>query len=218
MITLLDLNNASIITLFKKSLAKWDCTSPLLRQHVFIHPTCQKNTNNLFFGSSANEAFHSEAQCECNRLWILIRNKFGLNITLSQNVPNVNGYLIQVQITKKIVQASASKNIQYELDKYTKEVVKTTRMQNERLQNYLISHISNIIFQILNSLWPYFKSKWPYKLFSFNFRYIDNAFPTRLNLTEKKNHVFMQRLNIPLCSSMESDPATCDHWFFSIHC
>ncbi|CAB4030259.1 Hypothetical predicted protein [Paramuricea clavata] len=81
---------------------------------------------------------------------------------------------------------STNKNIQYDIYKNAKDVLKAFRNENEqRLQNHLISQgsfFSSIIknsTSSFNSLWSSVQSRLPKNIFNFTVRYINNSLPTR---------------------------------------
>ena len=84
---------------------------------------------------------------------------------------------------------SNNKNLQYEMYKNTKEVLKAVRSEHEmKLQNYLISQgwFFSIISQqsILNltSAWSTTQCRFPKNIFNFTIKYINNTLSTRSNL------------------------------------
>jgi len=84
---------------------------------------------------------------------------------------------------------SNNKNVQYDMYKNTKEVLKAVRSEHEmKLQSDLISKgwFFSIISQqsILNltSAWSTAQSRLPKKLFNFTIKYINNTLPTHSNL------------------------------------
>ena len=98
-----------------------------------------------------------------------------------------------------------SRNIQYDIYKDTKDVLKAIRNENEdRLQNHLISQGSffrNIIdnsTSTFNCLWSSAQSKLPKNIFNFTVRYINNALPTRKNLLKWGLHLPLTAL--PVCN------------------
>ena len=128
---------------------------------------------------------------------LLPQNRFGLNIILPstkfiqcQTVSRLAlKYSPNEDIKNLWTVTKTSRNIQYDIYKDTKDVLKAIRNENEdRLQNHLISQGSffrNIIdnsTSTFNCLWSSAQSKLPQNIFNFTVRYINNALPTRKNL------------------------------------
>ena len=130
---------------------------------------------------------------------LLPKTKFGLNIIL----PSTK--FIQCQTVARSAlksspnediknlweMTSTNKNVQYDIYKDTKDVLKAVRKDNEeRLQNHLIlqgsffSSIINHSTSTFNSLWSSAQSKLPRNIFNFTIRYINNTLPTRKNLSK----------------------------------
>ncbi|CAB4019722.1 Hypothetical predicted protein, partial [Paramuricea clavata] len=100
-------------------------------------------------------------------------------------------YSPNVHINNLWAVTSTSKNIQYDIYKDTKDVLKAVRKENEeRLQNHLISQgsffssIMNNSTSTFNSLWSSVQSKLQKNIFNFTIRYINNTLPTRKNLSK----------------------------------
>ena len=130
---------------------------------------------------------------------LLPQSKFGLNIILPstkfiqcQTVSrSALKYSPNVDINNLWAVTSTNKNIQYDIYKDTKDVLKAVRKENEeRLQNHLISQgsffssIMNNSTSTFNSLWSSVQSKLPKNIFNFTIRYINNTLPTRKNLSK----------------------------------
>ena len=128
---------------------------------------------------------------------LLPQNKFGLNIIL----PSTK--IIQCQTVSRLALkyspnediknlwavTRTNRNIQYDIYKDTKDVLKAVRNENEeRLKNHLIlqgSFFRNVIdhsTSTFNCLWSLAHSKLPKNIFNFTVRYINNTLPTRKNL------------------------------------
>ena len=80
-------------------------------------------------------------------------------------------------------------NLQYDIYKSTKEVIKTFRSECEdKLQNQLtsqgsfFSNVSKLSLSALNRLWSSAQSNLPKNISNFTVRYINNSLPTRKNL------------------------------------
>ena len=129
----------------------------------------------------------------------LPRNKFGLNII----PPSIKFIQCQTVLRNALknsrndsIQAlwktsSNYTNIQYDVYRSTKEVLKDFRAnQEDKLQHQLISQgffFSNVIkfsLQSLNSVWSSAQSSLPKNIYNFTIRYINNSLPTRKNLTK----------------------------------
>ena len=119
----------------------------------------------------------------------LPRNKFGLNVILPSTkftqCQTVSRSSLKTSINEDINKlwsiTSTDKNIQYDMYKNTKDVLKAFRNDNEqRLQNHLIlqgSFFSNVIknsTSSFNSLWSSAQSRLPKNIFNFTIRYINN--------------------------------------------
>ena len=129
----------------------------------------------------------------------LPQNKFGLNIILPSTkfiqCQTVSRSTLKASINEDINKlwsiTSTNKNIQYDIYKNTKDVLKAFRNENEqRLQNHLISQgsfFSSIIknsTSSFNSLWSSVQSRLPKNIFNFTVRYINNSLLTRKNLVK----------------------------------
>ena len=127
----------------------------------------------------------------------LPRNKFGLNVILPSTkftqCQTVSRSSLKTSMNEDINKlwsiTSTNKNIQYDMYKNTKDVLKALRNDNEqRLQNHLIlqgSFFSNVIknsTSSFNSLWSSAQSRLPKNIFNFTIRYINNSLPTRKNM------------------------------------
>ncbi|CAB4009023.1 Hypothetical predicted protein [Paramuricea clavata] len=127
------------------------------------------------------------------------QNKFGLNIILPstkfiqcQTVSrSALKYSPNVDINNLWAVTSTNKNVQYDIYKDTKDVLKAVRKENEQtLQNHLISQgsffssIMNHSTSTFNSLWSSVQSKLPKNIFNFTIGYINNILPTRKNLSK----------------------------------
>ena len=125
------------------------------------------------------------------------RNKFGLNVILPSTkftqCQTVSRSSLKTSMNEDINKlrsiTSTNKNIQYDMYKNTKDVLKAFRNDNEqRLQNHLIlqgSFFSNVIknsTSSFNSLWSSAQSRLPKNIFNFTVRYINNSLPTRKNM------------------------------------
>ena len=130
---------------------------------------------------------------------LLPQSKFGLNIILPstkfiqcQTVSrSALKYSPNQDINNLWAVTSTNKNIQYDIYKDTKDVLKAVRRgSEERLQNHLISQgsffssIMNNSTSTFNSLWSSVQSKLPKNIFNFTIRYINNTLPTRKNLSK----------------------------------
>ncbi|CAB4021333.1 Hypothetical predicted protein [Paramuricea clavata] len=100
-------------------------------------------------------------------------------------------YSPNVDINNPWAVTSTNKNVQYDIYKDTKDVLKAVRKENEeRFQNHLnsqgsfFSSIMNNSTSIFNSLWSSVQSKLPKNIFNFTIRYINNTLPTRKNLSK----------------------------------
>ena len=146
----------------------------------------------------------------------LPQNKFGLNIILPSTkfiqCQTVSRSTLKASINEDINKlwsiTSTNKNIQYDIYKNTKDVLKAFRNENEqRLQNHLISQGS--FFSIIiknftssfNSLWSSVQSRLPKNIFNFTVRYINNFLPTRKNLVKWG---LTSSADCSFCSSPES--------------
>jgi hypothetical protein len=129
----------------------------------------------------------------------LPQNKFGLNIILPSTkfiqCQTVSRSTLKASINEDINElwsiTSTKKNIQYDIYKNTKDVLKAFRNKNEqRLQTHLISQgyfFSSIIknsTSSFNSLWSSVQSRLPKNIFNFTVRYINYSLPTRKNLVK----------------------------------
>ena len=127
----------------------------------------------------------------------LARNKFGLNIippsikfTQCQSVLRKALKSSKNESVKHLWKSSSNHtNIQYDVFKSTKEVLKNFRSnQEDRLQNDLLSQgffFSNILkfsLSSLHSTWSTTHANLPKNIFNFAIRYINNTLPTRKNL------------------------------------
>ena len=129
----------------------------------------------------------------------LARNKFGLNICL----PSIKFIQCQTVLRKALKSSrnssikdlwkstSANSNIQYDVFKSTKDVLKNFKAaQEDKLLNHLPSQgffFANIIKYSLTSLhstWSIVHSNLPKNIFNFAIRYINNTLPTRKNLVK----------------------------------
>ena len=127
----------------------------------------------------------------------LERNKFGLNIC----PPSVNFIQCQSVLRNSLKKSrndtikhlwklsSCHTNIQYDVYKSTKEVLKDFRSnQEDKLLNYLVSQgffFKNVIrfsLSSVNSVWSSVQSKLPKNIYNFTIRYINNSLATRKNL------------------------------------
>ena len=130
---------------------------------------------------------------------LLPQNKFGLNLILPSTkflqCQTVCRSALKSSSNKDITNlwaiTSTNKNIQYDIYKNTKDVLKAVRKQNEeRLKDHLFSQGSffcNVMSNstsTFNSLWSFVQSKLPKNIFNFTIRYINNSLPTRKNLTK----------------------------------
>ncbi|CAB4043669.1 Hypothetical predicted protein, partial [Paramuricea clavata] len=146
----------------------------------------------------------------------LPQNKFGLNIILPSTkfiqCQTVSRSTLKASINEDINKlwsiTSTNKNIQYDIYKNTKDVLKAFRNENEqRLQNHLISQgsfFSSIIknsTSSFNSLWSSVQSRLPKNIFNFTVRYINNSLPTRKNLVKWG---LSSSADCSFCSSPES--------------
>ena len=82
-------------------------------------------------------------------------------------------------------------NIQYDVFKTTKEVIKTFHSEQEhKLDNDLISqgfffiNVTKYSLSKLNGLWSSMQSNLPKNIYNFTIRYINNTLPTRKNLAK----------------------------------
>ena len=82
-------------------------------------------------------------------------------------------------------------NIQYDIFKSTKDVIKNFQKDQElKLGNNLLSqgfffaNVANYSLSKLNSLWSSTQSKLPKNIYNFSIRYINNTLPTRNNLVK----------------------------------
>ena len=129
----------------------------------------------------------------------LPQNKFGLNIILPSTkfiqCQIVSRSTLRASINEDINKlwsiTSTNKNIQYDIYKNTKDVLKAFRNENEqRLHNHLISQgsfFSSVIknsTSSFNSLWSSAQSRLAKNIFNFTVRYINNSLPTRKNLVK----------------------------------
>ena len=128
----------------------------------------------------------------------LTRNKFGLDIC----PPSIKFIQCQTVLRKSLKfslnesikelwkPTSNSKNIQYDVYKSTKQVLKDFRSgQEDKLQNRLTSqgsffaNITKFSLSQLTKIWSASQSNLPKNIFNFTVRYMNNSFPTRQNLT-----------------------------------
>ena len=128
----------------------------------------------------------------------LTRNKFGLNIC----PPSIKFIQCQTVLRKALKfspnesikelwkSTSISKNIQYDVYKSTKQVLKDFRSgQEDKLQNRLTSqgsffaNITKFSLSQLTKIWSASQSNLPKNIFNFTVRYMNNSLPTRQNLT-----------------------------------
>ena len=126
----------------------------------------------------------------------LERNKFGLNIC----PPSIKFTQCQTVIRNSLKESpndslkdlwkssSSHTNIQYDVYKSTKEVLKDFRSnQEDKLQHHLTSQglfFSNIIkysLSSVNSIWSEAQSHLPKNIYNFTIRYNNNSLPTRKN-------------------------------------
>ena len=127
----------------------------------------------------------------------LTQNQFGLNLrmpsvkftqcqTVSRNIlrssPNVN-----VQALWK--NTSTGQNLQYDIYRNTKEVLKAVKSGNkERLTYNLPSQVALLSFLLdhslkkLNGIWSGVQSNLPVNIYNFTIKYLSNTLPTRNNL------------------------------------
>ena len=130
---------------------------------------------------------------------LLPHNKFGLNIILPstkfvqcQTVARTALKFSPNQDIKNLwAITSTNKNVQYDIYKDTKDVLKAVRNENEeRLQKHLIAQgsfftsVNNHSTSKFNSLWSSVQSNLPKNIFNFTIRYINNTLPTRKNLSK----------------------------------
>ena len=127
----------------------------------------------------------------------LERNKFGLNIC----PPSINFTQCQTVLRNSLKDSpndslkdlwkssSCHTNIQYDVYKSTKEVLKDFRSnQEDKVQHHLTSQgffFSNVIkysLSSVNSIWSEAQSHLPKNIYSFTIRYINNSLPTRMNM------------------------------------
>ena len=128
---------------------------------------------------------------------LLHREKFGLDIILPSTkftqCKTVHRNTLKSSPNEAIrdlwKDTSKNKNVQYDMYKNKKEVLKAVRSEHEmKLQNDLISKgwFFSIISQqsILNltCAWSTVKSRLPKNIFNFTVKYINNTLPTRSNL------------------------------------
>ena len=92
-------------------------------------------------------------------------------------------------VTKLWRNINRGANIQYDMYKNTKQVLKsiradhTCRLQTQlKSQGFIISFILENSLQSLNSLWSKAHSKLPANIFNFSIKYLNNTLPTRKNL------------------------------------
>ena len=130
---------------------------------------------------------------------LLPHNKFGLNIILPstkfvqcQTVARTALKFSPNQDIKNLwAITSTNKNVQYDIYKDTKDVLKAVRNENEeRLQKHLIAQgsfftsVNNHSTSKFNSLWSSVQSNLHKNIFNFTIRYINNTLPTRKNLSK----------------------------------
>ncbi len=131
---------------------------------------------------------------------LLPHNKFGLNIILPstkfvqcQTVARTALKFSPNQDIKNLwAITSTNKNVQYDIYKDTKDVLKAVRNENEeRLQKHLIAQgsfftsVNNHSTSKFNSLWSSVQCNLPKNIFNFTIRYINNnTLPTRKNLSK----------------------------------
>ena len=128
----------------------------------------------------------------------LERNKFGINIcppsvkfTQCKTVLRNSLKESRNDSLKDLWKSSSSHtNIQYDVFKSTKEVLKDFRSnQEDKLQHQLTSQgffFTNVIKHSLssvNSIWSSAQSHLPKNIYNFTIRYINNSLPTRTNMT-----------------------------------
>ena len=147
---------------------------------------------------------------------VLPRNKFGLNVILPSTkftqCQTVSRSSLKTSMNEDINKlwsiTSTNKNIQYDMYKNTKDVLKAFRNDNEqRLQNHLI--LQGSFFSIViknstssfNSLWSSAQSRIPKNIFNFTIRYINNSLPTRKNMVRWG---LSSSADCSFCSSPES--------------
>ena len=117
---------------------------------------------------------------------LLPQSKFGLNIILPstkfiqcQTVSrSALKYSPNVDINNLWAVTSNNKNIQYDIYKDTKDVLKAVIIS----QGSFFSSIVNNSTSTFNSLWSSVQSKLPKNIFNFTIRYINNTLPTCKNL------------------------------------
>ena len=127
----------------------------------------------------------------------LERNKFGLSIcppsikfTQCQTVLRNSLKLSPNDSLKDLWKSSSCHtNVQYDVYKSTKEVLKDFRSnQEDKLQHHLTSQgffFSNVIkysLSSVNSIWSEVQSHLPKNIYNFTIRYINNSLPTRKNM------------------------------------
>jgi len=126
-------------------------------------------------------------------------SKFGLNI----NPPSVKFTQCQT-VLRKALKASKNDdirhlwkstnehtNIQYDIFKTTKEVIKNFHIEQEQKlgnnllsQGFFFANVAAFSLSKLNILWPSTQSKLPKNIYNFTVRYINNTLPTRKNLVK----------------------------------
>ena len=130
---------------------------------------------------------------------ILPQNKFGLNIQLPytkfiqcQTVLRSALKNSQNEDIKGLWKSTSNHtNIQYDMYKNTKEVLKAIQNEHEDcLKNHLVSQgsfFSNIVetsLSSVNSIWSLAQRNLPKYIFNFSIRYINNSLANRTNLTK----------------------------------
>ena len=129
----------------------------------------------------------------------LTSNKFGLNVV----PPSIKFIQCQTVLRNALKSStndsikhlwkatSNNKNIQYDVYKSTKDVLKDFHSsQEDKLQNKLThqgSFFSNVLkysMPQLNKIWSTAQSNLPKNIFNFTIRYINNTLPTRKNLVK----------------------------------
>ena len=79
-------------------------------------------------------------------------------------------------------------NLQYDIYRNTKEVLKAIKMDNKDLlhnfpsQGAIISFLLEHSFPKLNTIWSATQSNLPINIFNFTIKYLSNTLPTRKNL------------------------------------
>ena len=129
----------------------------------------------------------------------LTRNKFGLNI-IPASIKFTQCQAVQRNALKTSPNEAIKElwkltnnhtNVQYDIYKSTKEVLKDFRSRQEnKLQSQLVcqgsffSHATKFSVSHFNTLWSAAQSKLPKNIFNSTIRYMNNCLPTRKNLTK----------------------------------